>query len=71
MTSSEKTSLGRRRFFGAIGLGAAALVAVARNPFTMVFGQRRGAKRVGTTDVTISPNPMAVQRTKKGAAYHG
>jgi hypothetical protein len=72
MIPSEKTSPGRRKFFGALGLGAAAFVAAAKNPFSFLSTAKSvGGSADTASGVTITPNPMAVQRTKKGAAHHG
>jgi hypothetical protein len=70
MSSSEKTSLGRRKFFGALALGAAGVVAAVSNPFSL-FKRMNGGTSGAHAVVTITPNPMAVQRTKQGAAHHG
>jgi hypothetical protein len=59
----------RIKFIGTFAIGAAAMLAVTAIPF-----RRYMKKRNPTTthaQITITPNPMAVERTRKGAAHHG
>lgn len=71
MIGSKKTSPERRKFFGMLALGAAAFIGAAKNPLALVAGARNRRRSDGTPVVTITPNPLAVERTRKGAAHHG
>jgi hypothetical protein len=70
MEHNERPSASRRKFFGVLGLGAAAVAAAAVNPLRFITG-RRNKQQSAQSSVTITPNPMAVQRTFKGTAHNG
>jgi len=70
MKHTEKSSADRRTFFGILGAGAAAAIAAAFNPLRLFAGRHTTTHPVRSS-VTITPNPMAVQRTSKGAAHNG
>jgi hypothetical protein len=71
MSPSEMTRQGRRKFFGALGFSALALAAVVRRPFSLLQNRSGSVKRSSPAAPSFTANPMAVQRTKKGAAHHG
>jgi hypothetical protein len=70
MTEQEKPSADRRKVIGVLAVGAAAVLAATVTPLRVLTGKRRTTPAVQST-VTITPNPMAVQRTSKGAAHNG
>ncbi len=70
MEQTEKSTAERRKFFGVLALGAAAVAAAALNPLRL-FSGKNNKHQTAQSSVTITPNPMAVQRTLKGTAHNG
>ena len=70
MKKIAAVSVDRRKFFATLTIGALAAATGAINPLRLFTG-KKNPLIPARPSVTITPNPMAVQRTIKDTTHNG